>query len=172
MRCAAERQLRASTCRWTAVGPEVFARTWCPLLQETAGRSHRPPVLWESANPIAGSTSRTWPPSSSGCGRRLAMGPGARDRGPECLTLDALARAVMAQRGWTGVPRRVPRGALRVLAQTAGRARPALGRQVRASLAMDGMPTVDCSALRAELPDLPATPVSSVLRRRGASSAI
>jgi uncharacterized protein YbjT (DUF2867 family) len=146
------------------VRAEAFAQTWIGLLEETSGRSHRPLVFGDGANPIA------WVDVDDVAAlvERAVLDDSLRGRvleiaGPERLSLGDLARAVMARHGWPGAPRRVPRAALRLMAQTAGRANPALGRKVRASLAMDRMPTVDCSALRSEFPDLPSTPVSSVV---------
>jgi hypothetical protein len=51
---------------------------------------------------------------------------------------------------------------LHVMANTVGRLKPQLGRQSRAALAMDELPTSDDTALRAEFPDLPCTPLSDV----------
>lgn len=69
----------------------------------------------------------------------------------------------MARHGWTGSPRHVPCPALHVMANTVGRLKPAMGRQARAALAMDTLPTSRDTGLREELRDLPCTPVSRAL---------
>jgi hypothetical protein len=84
--------------------------------------------------------------------------------GPDTVTLSALAALVQAADGGTGEPRHVPPFALRGLAGTLGRVRPAFGRQLRMALAMDSMDlTFDAVAMRATLPPLPFTPVSGCL---------
>jgi uncharacterized protein YbjT (DUF2867 family) len=85
--------------------------------------------------------------------------------GPEPATLQGLAEMVMAHEGRTGRPRRVPRPVLHLMAGTVGRVKPEMGRQARAALAMDELPTSSDAALRAEFPDLPRTPVSQVVAR-------
>jgi NADH dehydrogenase len=166
MKYDAEQRLLASSCPWTVVRAEAFAQTWLEILEQTAGGSHRPLVFGDGVNPIA------WVDVDDVAAlvERAVVDPGLRSRvlevaGPEPLGLEALARAVMASHGWAGTPRRIPRSALQVMSRTVGVVRPALGRQLRAALAMDRMPTVDCSPLRAELPDLPCTPVSTLLGR-------
>jgi len=85
--------------------------------------------------------------------------------GPERLSLDALARAVMAHEHWSGSPRHVPRSALQLAAWSLGLARPGFGRRVRTALAMDTMAPVDVTTTRAAFPDLPCTAVSTVVGR-------
>lgn len=167
MKYAAEQHLRASTCPWTIVRPEAFAQTWLAILHQTAGRSHRPLVFGDGANPVA------WVDVGDVAAlvERAVIDTSLRGRvleiaGPEALGLAGLARAVMTHEGWPGTPRRVPRPALQVVAQTVGRLRPAFGRKARALLAMDRMPSIDCTAIRSELPSLPATPVSALLQDR------
>lgn len=138
MKYAAEQRLRASSCAWTVVRSEAFAETWVEILEQTAGRSHRPLVFGDGVNPIA------WVDVDDVAAlvERAVVEPGLRGQtleiaGPEPIGLEALARTVMAAHDWPGTPRRVPRAALQVLARTVGVVRPQLGRQVRASLAMD-----------------------------------
>jgi uncharacterized protein YbjT (DUF2867 family) len=167
MKYAAEQHLRASTCPWTIVRSEAFAQTWLAILHQTAGGSHRPLVFGDGVNPIA------WVDVGDVAAlvERAVVDRSLRGRvleiaGPQALGLAALAQAVMTHEGWPGTPRRVPRPALQVLAQTVGRLHPAFGRRARASLAMDRMASVNCTAVRNELPDLPATPVSALLDDR------
>jgi uncharacterized protein YbjT (DUF2867 family) len=84
--------------------------------------------------------------------------------GPDDLTFNELAARVQEADGREGPPRHVPPAALRVLAQTVGRVRPALGRQVRAAAAMDALPmTFDSGAVRSRYPGLPCTAVTDLL---------
>ena len=161
---AAEQRLRSGTARWTIVRPEAYAETWVGLLEETAGGSHRPlvfgradnPIRWVSVTDVAALVDRALLDASLR-GRVLEI------CGPQALTLRELAEAVMLQHGWPGEPRNVPRAMLHLMANTIGRARPEMGRQARAALVMDELPLADDTAVRAELADLPSTPVSEVL---------
>ena len=150
--------------KWSVVRAEAFAETWIGVLESTAGRSGRPVVFGRGDNPIS------WVSVDDVAAlvERAVTDPSLRGRtldicGPEAMTLSDLAASLMSHRGVPGRPRRVPRMMLRVMANTVGRVRPALGRQARTSLAMDTMPTSHDEATRAELPDLPRTPVSAVV---------
>lgn len=166
MKYAAEQRLRSGTCQWTIVRPEACAETWADILEQTAGKSGRPlvfgrgnaPISWLGVDDVAALV------------ERAVLDDSLRNRileicGPETATLMELARMVMTHRGRTGNPRHVPRSMLHLMANTVGRARPDMGRQSRAALAMDDMPPRQDDALRAEFPDLPRTPVSQVIAR-------
>lgn len=164
MKYHAEQRLRKSTCRWTVVRAEAYAETWVGILQETGGRSGRPLVFGRGDNPIS------WVSVDDVAALvvRAVTDPSMRGRvldicGPEPMTLAELATKVMAQEGVPGKPRRIPRAMLHVMANTVGRVRPPLGRQARTSLAMDDMPTSRDAETRTEFPDLPCTPVSTVV---------
>jgi uncharacterized protein YbjT (DUF2867 family) len=80
--------------------------------------------------------------------------------GPEALTVDELARSMMAGLGWPGTPQRIPRGAVRAVAWTVGLALPKVRRICLAGLAMDELGPADDRETRALVPDLAATPAS------------
>jgi uncharacterized protein YbjT (DUF2867 family) len=164
MKYAVEQRLRAGAVRWTIVRADAFAQTWIGVLLQTAGTSHRPLVFGDADNPIR------WVAVDDVAAlvRRAVLDPSLRGQsldicGPEALTLEQLARLVMAAQGWPGGPRRIPRAALRTMGLVTAVVRPHLARQARASLAMDRLPPVDDSSTRSALPDLPATPVSQVV---------
>ncbi|MGN6575781.1 MAG: SDR family oxidoreductase [Nocardioides sp.] len=164
MKYAVEERLRAGTVPWTIVRADAFAQTWIGVLVETAGSSRRPLVFGDADNPIS------WVDVDEVAAlvRRAVLDPSLRGRvldicGPEALTLEQLARLVMATRGWPGEPRRIPRLGLRVMALATALVRPDLARQARASLAMDRLPAADDHRTREEVPGLPATPVSQVV---------
>jgi len=73
-----------------------------------------------------------------------------RVTGPHIVTMNELADAVQTAAGRTSAPRHLPRAALRLVAGTLGRAQPALGRQLRAAVAMDRL---DLTAGAADLPE-------------------
>jgi hypothetical protein len=78
--------------------------------------------------------------------------------GPDNLTFNELARAVQAADGRAGEPHHVPPIMLRLMAATAGRIKPQLGRQARAALAMDRDDlTLDSPSFPELSPDLPRT---------------
>lgn len=166
-KAAAEEHLRRSGVRWTIVRSDAFIQAWVALLEQTSdgrpvvfGRADNP-VAWVDVEDVADVVTAAVLDGSLR-GRTLDV------CGPERLTLGQLALAVMRRGGVAGMPRRVPRPVLHVAARTVGVARPVLGRQMRAALAMDVMPPADDSATRAELPGLAGRGVSEVLglRRR------
>ena len=167
MKFAAEQRLRSGRGQWTILRSDAYAETWIGLLEQTAGRSGKPrvfgrgdnPISWVSVEDVAAVVERAVVDNSLR-GRVLEL------CGPEPETLTRLAEMVMAHHGWTGTPKNVPRSMLHLMANTVGRIKPELGRQSRAALAMDSLPTSHDAALRREFPDLPCTPVSQVVARR------
>jgi len=139
MKHAAEEHLRASGTPWTIVRATAFLELWTDILGKTAARSGRPVVFGRGDNPInfvsvmdvaALVEHAVTDPATRG--RTLEIG------GPDNLTFNQLAAAIQAAAGRTSTPRHVPPLALELIAHTAGRLRPGLGRQARAALVMDG----------------------------------
>ncbi|GAA4407484.1 hypothetical protein GCM10023168_23580 [Fodinibacter luteus] len=161
---AAEERLRSSRPAWTILRPEAYTETWARLIESTAGSSHRPLVFGRGDNPI------TWVSVADVAAlvERAVVDDTLRGRvleicGPEAVTLTGLAEMIMAQHGWSGRPRHVPRPVLHVMANTVGLLKPDMARQARAALAMDELPTTDDTELRTEFPELPRTPASRVV---------
>jgi uncharacterized protein YbjT (DUF2867 family) len=140
MKYAAEQALAASDVPGTVVRASAFSEVWADIVEQTAGRGRRPLVFGRGDNPI-------WWVSVEDVAEvvaRVIEEPRFRGRtvevvGPAGVTLGKLAALVMESRGWPGKPRRVPRAALHAGAATVGRLKPEIGRQLRASLAMDVM---------------------------------
>lgn len=166
MKHAAEAALAASGVPSTVVRATAFLELWVELLTSTAGRRNRPLVFGTGQNPINFVSVR----DVAALVERVVIDPATRGRaleigGPDDLTMNELARLVAAHRGTPTEPRHVPRAALRVMAATVGRARPELGRQARAALAMDRDDmTFHAAEVRAEFPDLPNTSAADVVR--------
>ncbi len=79
--------------------------------------------------------------------------------------MNQLAAAIQVAAGRTSTPRHVPPLALRLMAATAGRVKPGLGRQARAALHMDQADlTHDTADIRQAYPGLPCTPLSTCLQ--------
>lgn len=134
MKYAAEEHLRRSGAPWTIIRPDAFEETWVEILEQTAGRHHRPVVFGRGNNPFA------WTPVGQVATQvvRAVLDAELRGQiinvvGPDPRTLEQLARAVMLTHGWPGEPRHVPRAALHLIALAPGRP----GRMAKASLAMD-----------------------------------
>jgi NADH dehydrogenase len=164
MKFAAEQRLQKSTVAWTVVRSDAFAEAWAHILEETAGTSGRPLVFGRGDNPISWvSVEDVAALVEHAVLDRTLRGRVLEICGPEAETLTRLAEMVMARHGWTGSPRHVPRPALHVMANTVGRLKPAMGRQARAALAMDTLPTSHDTGLREEFKELPCTPVSRAL---------
>jgi NADH dehydrogenase len=165
MKYAAEQHLRASGVPATVVRATAFAELWVEIVRKTAGRSGRPVVFGRGDNPVnfvcvddvaAAVEYAVVEPTTRGTTMQIG--------GPDTVTLSALAALVQAADGGTGQPRHVPPLALKGLAGSVGRVRPAFGRQLRMALAMDSMDlTFDAVAMRATLPPLPCTPLSGCL---------
>lgn len=157
---AAEQAVRRSRIGWTIVRSAAFAELWLQLLEDTARRSRRPlvfgrgqtPLWWVSVEDVAAEVARVTLDGSAR-GRTIEV------VGPDGLGLEELARKVMLAHGWSGSPRRVPPAALRLGSATIGRVVPAVGRQMRAALAMDllrseSVAAVDAAARRRSVDDL------------------
>jgi uncharacterized protein YbjT (DUF2867 family) len=166
MKHAAETALAASGVPATIVRATAFLELWIDLLRHTAGRSNRPLVFGHGQNPINFVSVR----DVAALVEHVVTDPASRGQtlqigGPDNLTLDQLAHMVAADRGEATIARHVPRAALRAMAATVGRVRPALGRQARAALVMDHDDmTFDEHATRHRFTDLPCTSATELLR--------
>jgi len=155
----AEQCLHRSSVQGTVIRPDAFADLWIELLATTARRSHRPLVFGRGETPFG------WVAVGDVAALviRLVEDPTLRGStltisGPERISLNDLARRVMAAHGWPGTPRHMPVAALRIAARLPGRA----GRQAQAGLAMDSLPPVIDNAHEA-VPDLPHASVGDLL---------
>lgn len=163
MKYAAEAALRESGVPFTIVRSTAFLELWIELLRRTAGPSNRPLVFGRGENPVNFVSVRDVASlvdhvvaDTETRGETLQIG------GPANLTLNQLARLVAG--GGDREPRHVPPAALAALAGTVGRVHEPLGRQLRASLAMDREPmSFDDHAIRARFPDLPCTSAAELL---------
>lgn len=165
MKHAAEEHLQASGVRWTIVRATAFFELWIDVLSKTAARSGRPLVFGRGDNPI-NFVSVT---DVAALAEHAVTDPATRGRilqigGPENLTFNQLAAAIQAAAGRTSAPRHVPPLVLRLMARTARRLKPELGRQARAALLMDRIPLDhDAGAARQAYPDIPFTPLGMCL---------
>ncbi|HEY1640177.1 MAG TPA: SDR family oxidoreductase [Streptosporangiaceae bacterium] len=170
MKHAAERYVAGSGVPVTIVRATAFLELWIDLLRQTAGQSGRPLVFGRGDNPVNFvSALDVAALLDHVIGDPAARGGVLEIGGPANLTLNQLAGAVQAADGRTRPPRHLPRPVLRVMASTAGRARPELGRQVRTALAMDTADlTFDAAAARQRYPGLPSTSLTQVLAAEAA----
>jgi NADH dehydrogenase len=159
MKHAAERYLADSGVPATVVRATAFGELWTEILRTTAGRSGRPIVFGTGRQPID-FVSVT---DVAALLQRVVLDPTTRGQtleigGPEPLTMNELAAAVQAADGRIAPPRHIPVGALWLAAQTIGRIRPAVGRQMRSAITMDrvALPAAN-PAGRRQFPDLPCT---------------
>jgi NADH dehydrogenase len=165
MKFAAEEYARATGVPTTVIRSTAFLELWVELLQQTRGRSGRPLVFGRGDNPInfvsVGDVATlveraVTDPTTRG--RTLEIG------GPDNLSFNDLARAVMAASGRTRATRHVPPAMLHLMANTIGRVKPLLGRQARAALVMDRADlSFDSAPLHHQLPGLPSTGLAEVL---------
>jgi uncharacterized protein YbjT (DUF2867 family) len=172
MKHAAEEHLRASGVRWTIVRATAFLELWIDILGSTAARSGRPVVFGRGDNPI-NFVSVT---DVAALVEHAVTDPATRGRilligGPENLTFNQLAAAIQEAGGRTSAPRHVPPLVLRLMARTAGRLKPELGRQARAALLMDRIHLdYDGGATRQTYRDIPFTPLDMCLGPKAENS--
>ena len=167
MKHAAETVLAASAVPSTVVRSTAFLELWIELLTSTAGRSNRPLIFGRGQNPINFVSVR----DVAALVERVTLDQATRGQtleigGPDNLTLDELARMVVAHHSSSDGPRHIPRAALRTMAATVGRLRPELGRQARAALAMDQSDmtfSASVNGVRALVPNLPCTSPAEAL---------
>ena len=165
MKHAAEEHLRASGVRWTIVRATAFFELWIDVLSQTSGRSGRPVVFGRGDNPI----NFVSVADVAALAEHVVTDPATRGHilqigGPDNLTFNQLATAIQAAAGRTSAPRHVPPLVLRLMAQTARRLKPELGRQARAGLLMDRIRLDhDAGAARQTYPDIPLTPLGMCL---------
>jgi uncharacterized protein YbjT (DUF2867 family) len=162
---AAERSAIRSGIPCTIVRATAFLELWIELLQQTAARSGRPLVFGRGQNSI----NFVSVGDVAALAERVVLDPATRGEtleigGPENLTFDQLAHLVQNAAGRTAPPKHVPPPMLRLIANTVGRVKPQLGRQVRAALAMDQTDLAfDAGAIHNLYPDLPCTSPAEVL---------
>ena len=165
MKHAAERHALTSGAPTTIVRSTAFLELWLDILLDTAKNSGRPVVFGRGENPINFVSARDVAalvdlviadPATRGA--TLEIG------GPANLTFNELAAALLDAGHVRGGPRHVPLLVLRVTANTVGRLKPQLGRQMRAALAMDRIDLrFDSTAIHERLPGLPTTSFADVL---------
>jgi uncharacterized protein YbjT (DUF2867 family) len=161
----AERRAILSGVPCTIVRATAFLEMWIEMLEQTAVRSGRPLVFGRGRNPI----NFVSVGDVAALVERAVLDPAMRGEtleigGPENLTFDQLAHLVQNAAGRAAPPRHVPAPMLRLIANTVGRVRPQLGRQVRAALAMDQVDLArDTGAAHSRWPGLPCTSPAEVL---------
>ncbi len=171
MKYAAEQHLLACGTSGTIVRATAFAELWIKIIRETAGRGGRPLVFGRGQS-LVNFVSVV---DVAALVDRVVDDPDTRGQvfeigGPDDLTMDHLARLVQEADRRSGAPRHVPRAVLHAMAHTAGLVVPQLGRQARASLAIDAADhAFDSAPLRERFPDLPVTSVADVLGQPSAA---
>jgi uncharacterized protein YbjT (DUF2867 family) len=161
----AERRAIRSGIPCTIVRATAFLELWIEVLEQTAGRSGRPLVFGRGQNPI----NFVSVGDVAALAERVVLDPATRGEtleigGPENLSFNELAHLVQNAAGRTAPPKHVPPPMLRLIANTVGRVKPQLGRQVRAALAMDQVDLAfDAGAIHNLYPELPRTSPAEVL---------
>jgi uncharacterized protein YbjT (DUF2867 family) len=151
MKHAAEEHARSLGLPLTVVQASAFLELWIGILQQTAGRSGRPIVFGAGNNPINFVSVH----DVANIVDQAVTDPCVRGRtlqvtGPRDVTMNELAAGVQTAAGRTSAPRHLPVAGLRLVAGTVGRAQPALGRQLRAAVAMGRL---DLTAGPSDLPE-------------------
>ena len=138
MKAAAEVHLREVGVPATVVRAAPFAELWIDVLRHTARHSGRPVVFGNGRNPISFvSVQDVAAVVDRVLQDRSARGATLEITGPDRVTLNELAALVQSADGRTAPARHLSPTVLRILADTIGRARPSLGRQLRSAVFMD-----------------------------------
>lgn len=138
MKAAAEAHLRKVGVPATVVRAAPFAELWIDVLRHTARHSGRPVVFGNGRNPISFvSVQDVAAVVDRVLQDRRARGAILEITGPESLTFNELAALVQSADGRTAPARHLPPPVLGILADTIGRVRPSLGRQLRSAIFMD-----------------------------------
>ena len=165
MKHVAEQRAAGADLPCTIVRATAFLELWIEVLEQTAARSGRPLLFGDGQNPI----NFVSVSDVAALVEHAVTDPDVRGAtleigGPANLTFEQLAAAVQTACGRTTAPRHVPRPVLHVMANTVGRIKPKLGRQVRAALAMDRADlTFDTAPIHTRYPELPCTSAAAVL---------
>lgn len=165
MKHAAEAHLRASGVPATVVAPTAYLELWIHLLATSARRGGRPVVLGRGRSRVNFVSVL----DVAALVDAVVSDPDARGRtlpvtGPDNLTLLELAAAVQRSAGRSAAPRTVPPAVIRVVAGSAGRIVPSLGRVLRTALAMDaGDRPAGLTDVRDRYPGVPCTSLDDVL---------
>jgi uncharacterized protein YbjT (DUF2867 family) len=165
MKYAAERHAASSGVPTTIVRATAFLELWIDVLQQTASRSGRPLVFGHGKNPINFVSAA----DVASLVEQAVIDPTTRGEileigGPENLTFDEFAQAVQAACERPGAPRHIPPAMLHLIANSIGRVKPQLARQVRAALVMDEADlTFDSTPIHHRYADLPCTALADVL---------
>jgi uncharacterized protein YbjT (DUF2867 family) len=163
----AEGALAASGLVSTVIRPTVYLETWLEIIAGGGSGTPRPRVLGRGMNPInfvsvrdvADLVVREALAPSTGGNREYEIG------GPANVTLDDLARKLVAAAVCAGRVHRVPRGALFAASILARPFKPAAARLAAAAYLMDTRPmTADAGDARSRLPGVPCTTLAEVLR--------
>jgi uncharacterized protein YbjT (DUF2867 family) len=156
----AENVLNASALDGVIVRPTASLETW---LDVVAGRGPRPLILGRGRNPINFVSVRDV--ASVVVQSAVGIVHGILEiGGPDNLTLEQLAHALLEAGVRTGTPRRIPRTALRFTGWAARRIRPDVARLARSAVGLD---TDDLTAgpgdARALVPGVPLTGLAEAI---------
>ncbi|HYT76086.1 MAG TPA: SDR family oxidoreductase [Vicinamibacterales bacterium] len=162
----AEMRLRGSQLEWTIIRPTAYVETWAMVMREMLrttgavvvfGRGDNP-INFVSVTDVAHLIRRA---IADGALRRRSIDIG----GPENMTFNQFASALLAVTRDGGSIRHVPRGVLSLMLRMTRWVKRDVARKIEASLVMDTRDmTLDGSDLQREFPDLPLTDVATALR--------
>ena len=165
MKHAAEQHALTSGTPTTIVRSTAFLELWIEILSDTAKRSGRPVIFGRGDNPINFVSAH----DVAALVDHVIGDPATRGEileigGPDNLTFNQLAAALLDAGRVHGPPRHVPAFFLRLMATTIGRLKPQLARQIRAAVVMDRIDLrLDSTAIHERLPLLATTSVADVL---------
>ena len=148
---AAEQRLYACGLAYTVLRPSAYIETWAGIIGGKLAGGGPALVFGQGQNPINFVSVRDVATLIEQAIRDpLLRGETIDVPGPDNLTMTEVARLLGASR-----IRHVPRGALRLLAATAGPFAPAFARQATAAIVMDTMDmTADAAPLHARFPEI------------------
>jgi uncharacterized protein YbjT (DUF2867 family) len=170
MKYRAEQELMGSPLDWTILRPAAYLETWIALLGQEPGpirvfgRGDNP-INFVSARDVASVAALAITGAQL---RREAVDVG----GPENLSFNDFAGAMLVATGRSGRVRHVPRPLMRAMATLLRPTRPILAAQIGASVVMDTRPmTCDTTAASRRWPQLHRTTLAELITPPNGSGA-
>jgi uncharacterized protein YbjT (DUF2867 family) len=161
----AEQAVLRSGLEWTIVRPTVYLETWLGILGEMIDARGAVTLFGRGTNPINFVSARDVAALIEHAVRSTDLAGATLDiGGPQDLTLDELAQAVLAKRGLDAKIKHVPVAALKVVSTLLRPVKPSIATLARFAIVMD---TTDmrltADTARATVPDLPVTRPADIL---------
>jgi uncharacterized protein YbjT (DUF2867 family) len=165
---AAEQALQGSSLAWTIIRPAAYLETWIAITGGKLASNGQALVFGPGRNPINFVSARDVAAAVDLAVHNQSLrGQVLEVAGPENLTFTQLADRLITASGKPGRTRHIPLPMLRAMSVLARPLSPTFARQAQAAVVMNTIDmTADVSAVRDQLPSIPATTLDELTRRQ------